>query len=219
MRLGFLTGSGIVGAALVPLAVAVTAITSSGQIFSSGPLNAVAGRAPIAGARSHADLECRDCHVPFWSPEHMGDRCLGCHTDVAGEISTPNTLHGNLASPANCRQCHPEHRGPGAALTIYAPNLYPHAEFGFYLIAHLRHRDGRPFACQDCHVDQAKPFAASTCAECHLGLDHARMEAHQADFGPVGSPLAGCRVVQFENEIRSFGNQFGGAADIEILRA
>jgi len=182
-RLGLFTGSGVVGAALVPILVLVTAFATGGDIFSSGPLNADQGPAPIGGAWSHADLACKDCHAPFWSATLMGDRCLACHTDVAEELATPNSLHAGIASPQTCRQCHPEHRGDHAALTLYEPNLYPHAEFGFYLIGHLSHADGRPFACDDCHVDTSQAFSQDTCVGCHQDLDATWMASHTLDFG------------------------------------
>ena len=182
-RLGLFTGSGVVGAAFVPLLVVVMAFATGGDIFSAGPLNADQGPAPIGGAWSHTDLACGDCHTPFWSPTLMGDRCLDCHTDVAEELATPTSLHAGIASPATCRQCHPEHRGSHASLTLYAPNLYPHAEFGFYLIGHLSHADGRAFACSDCHVDTTQAFSQQTCIGCHQDLEATWMATHDLDFG------------------------------------
>jgi len=182
-RLGLFTGSGVLGAALVPLLVAVAAILTGGDIFSAGPLNADPGPTPIGGAWSHADLACNDCHTPFWSATRMGDRCLDCHTDIEEELATPASLHTDVASPETCRQCHPEHKGPHASLTLYAPDLYPHAEFGFYLIGHLSQADGRPFACIDCHVDTTQAFSMGTCIECHQDLDSTWMETHELDFG------------------------------------
>ncbi|MCJ7513940.1 MAG: cytochrome c3 family protein, partial [Anaerolineales bacterium] len=142
-RLGLFTGSGVVGAALVPLLVVVMAFATGGDIFSAGSLNADQGPAPIGGAWSHAELACSDCHAPFWSASVMGDRCLDCHTEIGEQLATPTSLHAGIASPETCRQCHPEHQGSHASLTLYAPDLYPHAEFGFYLIGHLSHADGR----------------------------------------------------------------------------
>ena len=182
-RLGLFTGSGIVGAALVPLLVVVMAFASGGDIFSSGPLNADQGAASIGGAWSHADLSCSDCHTPFWSARRMGDRCLECHTDIAGQLAEPASLHAGIASADTCRKCHPEHRGSHGPLTLYAPDLYPHAEFGFYLLSHLSQADGRPFTCSDCHVDTSQPFTQDTCINCHQGLDSTWTAAHALDFG------------------------------------
>ena len=183
-RLGFLTGSGLIMALIVPLVVGAAGIATGGQIFSSGPLNAISGATQVGGVWTHAELACSKCHTPFWSSERMGDRCLDCHTDVAQELATPNSLHVNVgASAANCRTCHPEHRGGDMPLTLFEPDLYPHAEFGFFLIAHNSFPDGRAFACQDCHVDQAQPFTEQTCIDCHAGLDAAWMQTHELDFG------------------------------------
>jgi len=183
LRLGIFGGTGIIGALLAPLLVVAAAVATGGGIFSAGPLNAITGPEPIGGAWSHSDLACNDCHVPFWSAEHMGDRCLACHTDITEGMARPNTLHANLATPANCRTCHPEHRGADVPLTLFEPDLYPHAEFGFFLISHLAHPDGRAFACQDCHIDPAQPFEIETCSECHLQLDAGWMQIHLVDFG------------------------------------
>jgi len=156
-RFGFVTASGLIMALLVPVVSGAAALATGGGIFSAGPLNAQSGPTPVGGAWAHADLACSDCHTPFWSNELMGDRCLACHGDVAQELATPNSLHLNLgASAANCRTCHPEHRGSDSPLTLYEPDLYPHAEFGFFLIAHNAFPDGRPFTCQDCHGADAK---------------------------------------------------------------
>jgi len=182
-RLGLFTGSGVLGALIVPVLVLVTALATGGDIFSAGPLNADRGATPVGGAWSHADLACGDCHAPFWTSTLMGDRCLDCHTGIAEELATPNSLHAGIASPETCRQCHPEHRGSHATLTLYAPDLYPHAEFGFYLISHLSHADGRPFDCSDCHVDTSQAFSQDTCIGCHQDLDPAWMATHGLDFG------------------------------------
>ncbi len=183
LRLGLFTGTGVIAALMAPILAVAAALASGGQIFSAGPLNDHPGGQAIAGAWSHADLACADCHVPFWSGEHMGDRCLACHVDVAEEMAHPNTLHAGLATPANCRTCHPEHRGADSPLTLFEPNLYPHAEFGFFLLSHLSQPDGRAFTCQDCHIDTTRPFESRTCADCHFRLDEAWMQIHLVDFG------------------------------------
>ncbi|HSB89808.1 MAG TPA: cytochrome c3 family protein [Anaerolineales bacterium] len=183
-RFGFVTASGLIMALLVPVVSGAAALATGGGIFSAGPLNAQSGPTPVGGAWAHADLACSDCHTPFWSNELMGDRCLACHGDVAQELATPNSLHLNLgASAANCRTCHPEHRGSDTPLTLYEPDLYPHAEFGFFLIAHNAFPDGRPFTCQDCHVAENQPFSEQTCIDCHAGIDPGWTQAHELDFG------------------------------------
>jgi hypothetical protein len=102
----------------------VTAFTTGGEIFSSGALNADQGPESIGGAWSHADLSCNECHTPFWSATRMGDRCLECHTDIAEQLATPNSLHAGIAAPETCRKCH---RNTAATVRSRA-DLYPHAE-------------------------------------------------------------------------------------------
>ena len=232
-RLGLFTGSGIVGAALVPLLVVAMAFASGGDIFSSGPLNADQGAASIGGAWSHADLACGDCHTPFWSATRMGDRCLACHTDIAEQLAQPTSLHAGIASAETCRKCHPEHRGSHGTLTLYAPDLYPHAEFGFFLLSHLKMADGRAFTCSDCHVDTSQAFTQDTCIGCHQTLDSSRMATHTLDFGVNclachdGIDTFGKR---FDHQAAAFplegqhlslacSNCHAGASDLQALRA
>jgi hypothetical protein len=114
-------------------------------------------------------------------------------------MARPNTLHANLATPANCRACHPEHRGADVPLTLFEPDLYPHSEFGFFLISHLAHPDGRAFACQDCHIDPAQPFEIETCSECHLQLDAGWMRF---------TSWTSVRLSRLPRRIESYGSEF-----------
>ena len=75
MKFGFITGLGLLLAILAPIAVVAAAVMTGGAIFSAGPLNSIASDAPIGGVYSHSELACRNCHVPFWGEEYMGDRC------------------------------------------------------------------------------------------------------------------------------------------------
>ncbi len=163
--------------------VAIAAFATGSRIFSPGPLNAESNGRTLNGAASHADLKCSECHAPFWGDERSSDRCLACHTEIGPEFDQPATLHGSFDDPLACRSCHPEHRGLAASLTTYQPENYPHAEFGFFLIAHLVHRDGSAFECQGCHVDTLRSFSISTCADCHMELEPDATAQHVFDFG------------------------------------
>jgi len=200
MKFGFITGVGLLLAILAPLVVVAAAVTTGGAIFSAGPLNALPADVPLGGAYSHADLACSDCHAPFWGSEMMGDRCMDCHTDVRAELADPASLHGAMADASNCRTCHTEHHGEAADLTRYDPELYPHAEFGFYLISHTAAADGSPFDCRDCHVESLQTFNVGRCGICHLGLDHQFTEAHLIDFD------TGC--LNCHDGIDSYGSSF-----------
>jgi hypothetical protein len=164
------------------VAVAFAAFVTGSEIFSPGPLNAETSGQILNGASSHADLQCSDCHAPFWGEERMSDRCLACHTDIPPEFGEKTSLHGSFEDPLACRNCHPDHGGLNAALTEFETEDYPHAEFGFYLLTHLSQRDGSAFECQDCHTESLRTFNDFTCTECHLDLDHDATLQHTVDF-------------------------------------
>jgi hypothetical protein len=200
LKFGFITGLGLVLAILAPLAVAAAAVSTGGAIFSAGPLNAVPADQPIGGAYSHADLACSDCHAPFWGTEFMGDRCLDCHTEIGQEMTDQASLHGTLADAANCRTCHTEHHGEQAELTRYDRDLYPHAEFGFYLISHRKTAAGTRFQCSDCHTESLQTFSVGRCGICHLQIDHDFTEAHLVAFD------TGC--LNCHDGVDSYGSDF-----------
>src|SRR3972149_12146321 len=150
-RLGGLTGTGLLAALVTPFLVATLAGVTGGDIFSPGPLNAVRAEAPLGGVRSHAELACSSCHTPFWSGERMGERCLACHSDIQTELADLGSLHGQLADPGNCRDCHTEHRGPGAVLPRFDSQGFPHEQIGFSLQAHEYQPDFTPSACAALH--------------------------------------------------------------------
>ncbi len=182
MRISGNTGIGVIAAAVTPVAVAFAAFATGSQIFSPGPLNGEGSGQTLNGAESHAELQCSECHAPFWGDERMADRCVACHTDIPPEFNQVTTLHGSFEDPLACRNCHPDHGGLDADLTVFEPENYPHAEFGFYLLAHLSRRDGSAFECRDCHVDSLRTFDEFTCAECHLEIEDYQMLQHVVDL-------------------------------------
>ncbi len=187
-RLGCLTTSGLVAAVVTLLLVAGVALASGGAMFSPGPLNAQQGP-PLGGVTSHAELstDCQACHVAPWSSERMDDRCLACHTDIAAALDNPDTLHGAMQAKTSqafsCRDCHPEHNGPDAPLTVMTGGAFPHEMLGFSLEAHQQNWDGQPMQCSDCHGSDIQTFDQATCVSCHEQADAAFMLAHQQAFG------------------------------------
>ncbi|HMK09716.1 MAG TPA: cytochrome c3 family protein, partial [Anaerolineales bacterium] len=154
-------------------------------IFSPGELSQVGGAAATGGVTSHAELgtRCAACHAPVWSTDRMGDRCLACHANVRQEIDSQDGLHGGFATAANCRNCHTDHRGVAASLTLSEPLGYPHERTGYMLQAHPTGSLGGVFTCQDCHPDSLRNFSETTCLACHRLLDLPWMTQHQATFG------------------------------------
>jgi hypothetical protein len=187
-RLGCLTGAGLLAALITLLLVSGVFLLGGGRMFSPGPLNAQASGVALGNVMSHAETsgDCAACHTAPWNPTTMAERCLVCHTAIATDLAAPATLHGALqvqGADMDCRQCHTEHRGPSASLTIAEMDNFPHDVVGFSLAGHGLRSDGAPFACQDCHNQSLTRFNVLTCDACHNQIDTAFMQAHVADFG------------------------------------
>ncbi len=205
-KLGCLSGSGIFAGLLTVVILIVTGLTGGGQIFSAGALNAQPGE-PLGGVTSHAEIsECSACHVPFWSSERMSDRCLTCHQTVALQMFNPQSLHGAVMAQnpgAQCRACHPEHRGAAALLTRFDTASFPHEALGFSLAGHQTNVLQKPFACKDCHRE-GYDFSVSTCDECHRLINADFMTAHVNQFG--------AECLACHDGVDRFGKNFDHAA-------
>jgi hypothetical protein len=217
--LGCLTGSALIAAVLAALAILGAAAASGNGIFSPGDLGGTQGEAAIGGVASHAELDtrCAACHPAIWSGDRMGDRCLACHTEMAQEIESESGLHGGFATPSNCRDCHTDHQGLTASLTVADPRGFPHERTGYTLEAHPTRGGGGVFLCQDCHPDSLRTFAPSSCLACHRELDLPWMVQHQATFGTV--------CLDCHDGIDTYGGSFdhrvfpltGGHGEIECI--
>ncbi len=187
-RLGCLSGTGLIAALITLLAIAGYGFASGSVMFSPGALNAVQGQM-IGGVTSHAEIEdCAACHAAPWEADSMDDRCVVCHTDVPPQLSDINTEHGRMMKidpSAQCRDCHPEHHGFDAPLTVLEGWKYPHQLSGFFLDAHQFKAENGPFKCTDCHGSDVTTFDINTCSACHGQIDVAFTVAHIASFGPV----------------------------------
>jgi hypothetical protein len=174
------------GAVLVVVVVALT-VALGPVLFSPGSLNAQARTAPLGGVASHAQLgnRCGACHTAPWSSQTMADKCLGCHADVAGQVSGKTGLHGTLAAmrSAPCGDCHPDHNGANGALTSLDESSFPHDVTGFSLSGHREKAKGGRFTCADCHPNGYAKFDQSICATCHEALDASFMTKHETAFG------------------------------------
>ncbi len=205
-RLGCFTATGILAAIAAVVLAAGFVWARGGSIFSPGPLNAQAGGQVLGGVRSHAEIggQCGRCHVAPWSGEHMADRCMQCHTDIAQQLLRPDSLHGALVRQAGalqCRTCHREHRGAAASLTVLDTAHFPHEAVGFSLHAHQKRQDGSPFACTDCHGEKLISFDQTVCADCHRKVDgHAFVDAHTQLFGD--------RCLACHDGVETYGRHF-----------
>ena len=187
-RLGCLSGSGLIAAAITLLLSLGMIAVRGGSWFSPGPLNAQTGGVELGGVTSHAAIDgrCEACHTAPWAVETLADRCLACHTAVTDQMADPTSLHGALKEQRvemACRTCHVEHRGATADLTNLDPATFPHDAVGYTLAGHANLADGRSFTCADCHTEKLSVFDAAVCATCHREADAAYMQQHLADFG------------------------------------
>ena len=186
-RLGCLTGTGIVAALIAAVAIAGLAFASGGQMFSPGGLNNIHGTM-LGGVTSHAEIagNCKTCHVAPWSKETMDEKCMVCHSNVKANMTDVLTPHGRMYAidpKAQCRNCHPEHRGATAMLTEIEDWRYPHELSGFSLAAHQFKAPDDPFKCADCHGSDVTTFDVATCSTCHEQRDPTFMAAHKSAYG------------------------------------
>jgi hypothetical protein len=203
--LGCLTASALIAAAVAVAAIGGSAALSGNGIFSPGELSGIRKGAPIGGVASHAELgaSCASCHPAFWSGDRMGDLCIACHTEVGQEISSGSGFHGGQATTANCRDCHTDHRGATASLTLANPRSFPHERTGFSLRAHAPPDGAGGISCTRCHPDSLRTFSAPACLTCHQGLDPAYLAKHTTAFGTA---CLGCH-----DGVDSYGKAFAHA--------
>jgi hypothetical protein len=154
-------GAGRLLAALVaPLLLASAArAVDFEKLVMPGPV--IEGHAKIEG-------ECSKCHDPFDATAQR-KRCLACHEDVARDIQAGSGFHGRGpgTKSAECRSCHPEHRGRDFDATGLDPHAFDHRFTDYPLRgAHLK------LACASCHLPgKAWREAPSACVACHRDDD------------------------------------------------
>lgn len=186
-RLGCLSGTGILAAFITIAAIAAYAYSTGGLLYNPGPLNAQAGAA-LGGVSSHAEIggNCQACHVAPWENAHMADRCIVCHESVRTQVQDSATMHGRMLQnnpQLTCHQCHPEHRGPSAPLTILTGSEFPHETVGYSLKAHQLTTANEAFTCNDCHNGDISTFASDSCQTCHRQISTTFALAHSLEYG------------------------------------
>jgi len=222
-RLGCLTFSGILSVVITILVIAGVAYARGGLLYSPGPLNAQAGGI-LGGVASHAEIggQCEACHSAPWDSVKMADLCIDCHGEIAGQMQDMVALHGAMYQQdpqLECRDCHPEHRGVDAPLTILEGRDFPHELLGFSLNGHRLTTQREVFNCVDCHHDDISTFASDTCGACHRQMDPVFAQAHLLSFG---SDCLACH-----DGVDVFGERFnhnftafrltGGHRDVECV--
>jgi hypothetical protein len=186
-RLGCFTSTGIIATLITGFAIVGAVLVQGGTLYSPGALNAQAGET-LGGVTSHAQIgkDCKACHTAPWESAHMADRCAACHTDIAAQMFDVAKLHGLITKKSPtlaCRDCHPDHRGPSAALTDLGSNTFPHETLGFSLNGHQQKVTREAFVCADCHTQSIAAFDQAVCADCHNKMDAAFSQKHTLDYG------------------------------------
>lgn len=157
-------------------------------MFSPGALSVITEGVEKGGVTAHAETggNCGACHVAPWNRRTMDERCLDCHIEIESQLDDPTTLHGILTSEMGqftCRECHTDHNGSEAGLTLLEIKDFPHALVGFALEGHTTTTKGEAFTCADCHGEETGHFELNTCSECHNEMDLVFMDTHVTTFG------------------------------------
>ncbi|MGW8250669.1 MAG: cytochrome c3 family protein, partial [Anaerolineales bacterium] len=184
-RLGCISGSGVIITLLALLAIAAVAATQGGVLFNPGTLSAQAGSQPLGGVSSHAGTggRCSACHTAIWQKQTMTDRCLDCHLEpLSGKIDFHRVMLAQSQS-WKCRDCHTDHNGAQASLTVLTLDRFPHDATGYSLAAHKTTSAGDEFTCTECHGEQIGSMDLARCMDCHRELDPLYMDDHLAAFG------------------------------------
>ncbi len=203
-RLGCFTLSGILAALITGFVIAGVAFARGGTLYSPGPLNAQAGET-LGGVTSHAEIggQCEACHSAPWSSVRMADLCVNCHGEIAQQMQNMVALHGAMYQKdpkLECRNCHSEHGGPDAPLTVMQGGAFPHELLGFSLNGHRLTAQKVPFTCADCHQADLSTFATDSCDACHRQMDAGFTQAHVQAYGTA--------CLNCHDGVDRFGKQF-----------
>jgi len=184
-RPGCLSTSGIIATLVTLLIVGGVALARGNRMFNPGPLNDQAGAQPLGGVYSHAETggRCSACHTSVWESETMSDRCLLCHQEL---LTNPEDFHRIMLAQSQtwaCYECHTEHRGAQASLTVMDLSSFPHEAAGYSLKGHQTTASGEDFTCSDCHGTQIEAMDLGLCADCHQQIEPEYMTDHLDAFG------------------------------------
>jgi len=170
---------------LAILLIGGIAYARGGVLYNPGELNAQAGAQPLGGVSSHSEIggRCAACHTAFWEQDKMADRCLSCHVDLNASADNFHRVMLAQSQTWECFQCHTDHRGSRASLTVMDLERFPHQAIGFSLQGHHLNTTGASFTCSDCHGDDISRFEETACTGCHRQIDPAFMEEHLNSFG------------------------------------
>ena len=184
-RLGCLSFSGILAAGITSLLILVSGILQGGLLFSPGALNDQPGELELGGVRTHAQTggRCSACHSAPWDATPMDQLCLDCHTELLADVQNFHAIMLAQAQVTPCYDCHTDHNGKLASLTISELSEFPHQAVGFSLQGHAATSQGIAFACADCHGENLSAFDRQICLDCHAQIDATYQQSHLDDFG------------------------------------
>ncbi len=140
----------------------VATVSLPAQWLSPGPLS-----------RVHTELEgtehCTQCHNI--GARITAEKCLTCHSKVALELQEQRGYH-TLYRNQTCTECHKEHRGLEAALTVLDEKTFDHGKLGFALEG--QHAQ---LKCQSCHPSPGTYSGSDkACLACHVDTEHGRLD-------------------------------------------
>jgi hypothetical protein len=132
---------------------------------------------PVSTAHVKIELECGQCHKAF-DKKAQAKLCASCHVPIARDIANKTGWHGHL-DDTTCGNCHKEHKGRGAKITVLDKENFDHDRTGFPLKG--AHREIRA-KCASCHLPAAKFREASKqCVSCHRKDDQTK--GHKGKLG------------------------------------
>ena len=192
--------------------LAIVAIMGPVRTFAAG-IETLLMPGKVSAAHAKLESECAQCHDRA-DRDRQAQLCMACHKDVGADVRSHAGFHGRLPGidGAQCKACHSEHLGRGAAIVKLTRSAFDHSMSDFPLRgAHASaacagcHKAGRkyreaPGGCVDCHRDD-DPHAGKfgkDCGGCHevTGWVNGRFDHGKTRFALRDRhqqvPCAGC---------------------------
>ncbi len=180
--------------------------------LSPGPLSA-------PHAELDAQTKCLQCHSRGGAGA-MDQRCLDCHTEIAGMLTAKRGYHASKAK-RDCAKCHPDHAGRDFQLVKWdagSKEKFDHLETGYELkdahaklacekchapknqksavVKLIRKKDrakswlGLETNCESCHGDPHQGQLGKDCLQCHTFVDWSSAQK-EFDHAKTKFPLTG----------------------------
>ncbi len=148
-------------------ALALLSYYKQGWLFSPGQLH-----------KGHVNIKnCKACHEPFSKPDGTLCSSQDCHGSAywLNRVS----LSAGHKKKTGCVNCHTEHLGSNAKITLVAAHAEIYPEAPCIQCHQLSPNHGKPKSadCRDCHsitswkpanFDHTKMEGSAACATCHL---------------------------------------------------